>query len=38
MVNFINSKVKIYHKIGLKEMSHKELFVNISLGQTLKEI
>jgi hypothetical protein len=37
-VSFINSKVKIYHKIGLKEISHKELFLNISLDQTLKKI
>jgi hypothetical protein len=37
MVSFMNSKVKIYHKIELKEMGHKE-FLNISIGQTLKKL
>jgi hypothetical protein len=27
MVSFMNSKVKIYHKIRLKEMSHKDYFL-----------
>jgi hypothetical protein len=31
MVDFMNSKDKIYHKIGLKEISHKELFLSISI-------
>jgi hypothetical protein len=34
MVNFINSKVKIYHKIKLRGMSHKKLFLNTSIDQT----
>jgi hypothetical protein len=32
----MNSKVKIYHKNGLKEMSQKELLLDIIMGQTQK--
>jgi hypothetical protein len=34
MVGFMNSKVKIYYKNGLKGMSQKELLLDIIMGQT----